>query len=112
MLFVLVMDVLNSLFRAAESRGLLQGLEGAGVRNKLSIFVDDVVIFVKPIEEDLNCVRLILDSFGTASGFITNLRKSFAIPIRCAGQVVQAGCNAVRLLFLAIIWSCQSLISS
>ena len=29
MLFVMVMDVLNSLFRAAESRGLLQGLEEA-----------------------------------------------------------------------------------
>jgi hypothetical protein len=29
MLFVLVMYVLNSLFRAAESRGLLQGLEEA-----------------------------------------------------------------------------------
>jgi hypothetical protein len=45
MLFVMVMDVLNSLFRAAESRGLLQSLEEAGVRNRLSIYADDVVFF-------------------------------------------------------------------
>jgi hypothetical protein len=59
MLFVMVMDVLNSLFRAAESRGLLQSLEEAGVRNRLSIYADDAVLFVKPMVEDLNCVRLI-----------------------------------------------------
>jgi hypothetical protein len=96
MLFVLVMDVLNRLFRAAKSRGLLQGLEGVGVWNRLSIYADDVVLFVKPIVEDLNCVRLILDCFGAATGLITNLRKSFAIPVKCTGQVVQAGCNILQ----------------
>jgi hypothetical protein len=46
--------------------------------------------------EDLNCVRLILDCFGAATGLITNLRKSFVIPIRCVGQVVQDGCNLLQ----------------
>jgi hypothetical protein len=59
MLFVLIMDVLSSLFRAAECRGLLHSLEGAGVRNRLSIYADDVVLFVKPIEDDLKCVGLV-----------------------------------------------------
>jgi hypothetical protein len=77
MLFVMVMDVLNSLFRAAESRGLLQGLEEAGVRNRLSIYTDDVVLFVKPLVDELNCVRLILDCFGEATGLVTNPRKKF-----------------------------------
>jgi hypothetical protein len=96
MLFVMVMDVLNSLFRAAKSRGLLQSLEEARVQNRLSIYADDVVLFVKPMLEDLNCVRLILDCFGEATGLVTNLRKSFAIPIRCDGQVVQADCNILQ----------------
>jgi hypothetical protein len=87
MLFVLVMDVLSSLFRAAESRGLLQSLGGAGVQSRLSIYVDDVVLFIKPIEEDLNCARMILNCFGSASGLVTNLQKSCAIPIRCDGPV-------------------------
>jgi hypothetical protein len=96
MLFVLIMDVLSSLFRAAESRGLLHSLEGAGVRNRLSIYADDVVLFVKPIEEYLNCVRLVLNCFGSASGLVTNMNKSYAIPIRCEEQVVQEGCNVLR----------------
>jgi hypothetical protein len=46
MLFVLVMDVLNSLFNLAERRGLLHSLEGANIRSRLSVYADDVVLFV------------------------------------------------------------------
>jgi hypothetical protein len=67
MLFILVMDVLNSLFKLAENRGLLHRLEGANIRNRLSIYADDVVLFVQPFEEDLHCVKTILDCFGSAS---------------------------------------------
>jgi hypothetical protein len=96
MLFVLIMDVLSSLFSLAESKGLLQSLEGANVRNRLSIYADDVVLFVKPLEEDLNCVKMILDCFGSASGLISNMHKSCAIPIRCSQQAVQEGCNILH----------------
>jgi hypothetical protein len=97
MLFVLAMDVLSSLFRAAECRGLLHSLEGAGVRNRL-LNVGDcfMALFVKPIEDDLKCVRLILNCFGSASGLVTNMNKSYAIPIRCEEHVVQEGCNVLR----------------
>jgi hypothetical protein len=94
MLFVLVMDVLSSMFRAAENRGLLQSLGGADVRSRVSIYADDVVLFIKPIE-DLNCAKVILNCFGSASGLVTNMHKSCAIPIRCDDQVVQAGCNVL-----------------
>jgi hypothetical protein len=93
MLFVLIMDVLSSLFLLAEDRGLLQNLQGANVRNRISIYVDDVVLFFKPIEEELNCVKMILDCFGSASGLVCNMHKSCAIPIRCSEQAVQEGCN-------------------
>jgi hypothetical protein len=93
MLFVLIMDVLSNLFLLAEDRGLLQNLQGANVRNKISIYADDVVLFVKPMVEELNCVKMILDCFGSASGLVCNMNKSRAIPIRCSEQVVQQGCN-------------------
>jgi hypothetical protein len=96
MLFVLVMDVLSSMFRAAENRGLLQSLGGADVRNRVSIYADDVVLFIKPIEADLNCAEVVLNCFGSASGLVTNMFKSCAIPIRCDDQVVQAGCNVLQ----------------
>lgn len=40
-----------------EGSRLLQGLDEANIKNKLSLYVDDVVLFVRPFEEDLNCVR-------------------------------------------------------
>jgi hypothetical protein len=91
MLFVLIMDVLSSLFLLAE--GLLHNLQGANVRNRISIYADDVVLFIQPMVEELNCVKMILDCFGSASGLVCNMNKSCAIPIRCSEQVVQQGCN-------------------
>jgi hypothetical protein len=96
MLFVLVMDVLSSLFRVAENRGLLQSLGGADVRIRVSIYADDVVLFIKPIEADLNCAKIILNCFGSASGLVTNMLKSSAIPIRCDDQQVLAGCSVLH----------------
>jgi hypothetical protein len=96
MLFVLVMDVLNSLFNLAENRGLLHSLEGANIRSGLSIYADDVVLFVQPFEEDFQCVKTFLDCFGSATGLVSNLQKSFVIPIRCNDQAVQMGCNILR----------------
>jgi hypothetical protein len=74
MLFVLVMDVLSSLFRVAEEKVLLSNLEGANVKTRLSMYADDVVLFVRPREE-LNCVKLILDYFGEASGLVSICTK-------------------------------------
>jgi hypothetical protein len=69
MLFVFVMDVLNSLFNLAERRGLLHSLEGANIRSRLSVYADDVVLFVQPFE-DFQCVKTILDCFGSATGLV------------------------------------------
>jgi hypothetical protein len=96
MLFVLVMDVLSSMFRAAENRGLLQSLGGADIRSRVSIYADDVVLFIKPIEADLNCAKMILNCFGSASGLVTNMLKRSAIPIRCDVQQVLAGCSVLQ----------------
>jgi hypothetical protein len=96
MLFVMVMDVLSSLFRVAENRGLLQSLGGADVRSRVSIYADDVVLFIKPIEAYLNCAKIILNCFGSASDLVTNMLKSSAIPIRCDDQQVLAGCRVLH----------------
>jgi hypothetical protein len=51
MLFIIVMDVLSSLFKHAEERGLLHDLAIRNVKFRLSIYADDVVLFVKPAVE-------------------------------------------------------------
>jgi hypothetical protein len=87
------MDDLSSMFLLAKDRGLLHNLQEVNVRNRISIYADDVVMFVKPIVEDLNCVKMILNYLGLASGLVCNMNKNCTIPIRCSEQVVKQGCN-------------------
>ena len=83
MLFILVMDVLNSLFIKAESLGLLQPLTRGSAGQRISLYVDDVALFIRPVENEMNLTTSILEVFGEASGLHTNFQKSCAIPIRC-----------------------------
>ena len=87
MLFILVMDALNSLFTKAESEGLLRPLHSSGQR--LSLYADDVALFIRPEAEDLHLTKDLLQIFGEASGLQTNLQKSCVIPIQCDGDIVE-----------------------
>jgi hypothetical protein len=49
-LFIIVMGVLSSLFKHADDRGLLHDLAIRNVKSRLSIYADDVVLFVKPMK--------------------------------------------------------------
>uniref|UniRef100_A0A8R7P891 Reverse transcriptase domain-containing protein n=1 Tax=Triticum urartu TaxID=4572 RepID=A0A8R7P891_TRIUA len=86
MLFILIMEPLQRLFHAASESGLLAPLAANGLRNRLSIFADDAIIFLKPHLTDLTTCTTILDMFATASGLHTNLTKSAALPIRCTQE--------------------------
>jgi hypothetical protein len=107
--------VLSSLLKHVEDRGLFQGLDGGIVKARLSIYPDDVVLLVKPQEEDLRCVKLILYCFGEASGLVANMQKSCAIPISCGTQlpkIVAVFYSALWVLSHVIIWDCLSPIRS
>jgi hypothetical protein len=83
MLFILVMDVLSSLFRKAKDEGLLQPRDYRNARQRVSLYADDVALFVKPLEHELMCTKEILECFGEASGLQANLQKSYVIQISC-----------------------------
>uniref|UniRef100_A0A0A9B2N8 Reverse transcriptase domain-containing protein n=1 Tax=Arundo donax TaxID=35708 RepID=A0A0A9B2N8_ARUDO len=83
MLFILIMDVLNSLFIKAGDEGLLQPLSSRSTKQRVSLYADDVALFIRLDEEELQIIEDILDCFGSASGLQTNLQKSCVIPIRC-----------------------------
>jgi hypothetical protein len=46
MLFILVMDVLNSMVSRASEQGLLQWLMERGNGQRLSLYADEVVLFI------------------------------------------------------------------
>ena len=88
LLFVIVMDVLGAMFKEAERRAVLTDLAVDGLRHRVSLYADDVVIFARPEERELGAVRAILRCFGDASGLFVNFAKSTVMPIRCGEDLI------------------------
>jgi hypothetical protein len=63
MLFILVMDVM----------GHIQPLARRALPHRISIYADDVILFIRPEENGIALTMDILHLFGTASGLKTNL---------------------------------------
>jgi len=84
MLFILVMDVLNWMLTKASEAGLLQPLSRRPIQHRISLYADDVALFLKPAANDINLILNILQLFGDASGLRTNVQKSSVMPIQCS----------------------------
>jgi hypothetical protein len=86
MLFILVMDVLFYLIKKAADDGLLEPLTENSGHGHISLYADDVVIFLHPVATDIEITMDILRIFGEVSGLKTNMAKSSVFPIHCAGE--------------------------
>ena len=53
MLFVMVMEALNSLIREADRRGVIAPLPGNAIVHRASLYADDLVVLILPSVEDL-----------------------------------------------------------
>jgi hypothetical protein len=84
MLFILVMDVLSSLIGKASSEGLLQPLSTRSIHHRVSLYANDVVLFLRPVATDVQMVDALLQLFGAATGLKTNIQKSCVSPIQCS----------------------------
>jgi len=51
-LFILVMDVLYHMVKKASEEGLLQPLSRRALQHRISLYADDVVIFLQPSASD------------------------------------------------------------
>jgi hypothetical protein len=80
------MDVLGFLVSKAENEGLLQPLSSRPLPHRISLYTDDVVMFLQPRENDIQMALNILKVFGEASGLKTNVQKSNVFPIRCGEE--------------------------
>ena len=84
MLFILVMDVLNWLVTRAAEAGLLKPLSRRPIQHRISLYADDVALFIQPSASDMSLTLRMLELFGDASGLKTNVQKSNVLPIHCA----------------------------
>ena len=81
MLFILVMDVLSLMVTKASRDRLLQPLSSRPIQHRISMYADDVALFLRPAANDITLTLDILQLFGEASGLNTNVQKSSVLPI-------------------------------
>jgi hypothetical protein len=86
LLFVIAMEVTTLLLCKPSDLGMLSPIGNCSAAQRVSIYADDVVIFVKPTVQDIVTVRELLQLLGEASGLKVNYRKTSATLIR-AGEV-------------------------
>lgn len=108
-LFILTMEPLQRLFERAMQRGLLEPLASRGMRQRFSIFMDDVVVFIKPKPGELEAAKRIFEVFGEASGMRINMEKSAALLIRCTDQEINmaSGVLGCPRGSFPITWACR-----
>ena len=70
MLFILAMDVLGHMISKAENKGLLLPLCRRNLHHRISIYADDVVMFIRPEADDIAVILDILNLFGEATGLM------------------------------------------
>jgi hypothetical protein len=64
MLFIIVMDMLNHLITKDAEMGLFQPLSSRTIQHRVSLYADDVVLFLRPSQSDINLTMEILHLFG------------------------------------------------
>lgn len=82
MLFVITMEVLNRTLLWIDHQHLLTTLH-VNVGSRVSLYADDLVLFILPTPTDMEAVKATLAIFGLASGLFSNLDKSVAVPLHC-----------------------------
>jgi hypothetical protein len=101
MLFVAGMEVLTRLMVKAEEDMIFRSLAGIKPLQRISIFADDVVLFIRPEVNELIATKDILRIFGGASGLKVNYSKTTATLIRGSEDLEERvktclGCNIAK----------------
>jgi hypothetical protein len=68
MLFLLMMEVLNALIQRAKDCSLLQPLGPRCIPYRATLYMDDLVLFMRPLAQNLHVMRAIFGLFEGASG--------------------------------------------
>jgi hypothetical protein len=88
MLFIIVMDALNLLISKAAEAGLLQPLSSRSIHHRVSLYADDVVLFLRLSESDIALTLRILHLFKNVAGLKTNIQKNSVVSIQCGDDEI------------------------
>ena len=70
----------------ASEEELLRPLSGRALQHHISLYANDVVIFLQPSINDIRLTLDFLQLFGEASGLKTKVQKSTVLPIHCTAE--------------------------
>lgn len=84
-LFILAIDALQKVLELATQEGVLSPLRGRYAKIRLSLYVDDAIIFLNPDRQEVSSLLNILTQFGEATGLRLNWAKCSVAPMRCSG---------------------------
>lgn len=74
-LFIIAIDTLQRVLELATQDGALSPLRGRNANLRLSLYADDAVIFLNPIQSDVQALFSILENFGEVTGLRLNIEK-------------------------------------
>lgn len=94
MLFILAMEPLHLIFKAAEEALILKKIDPRRQRFRCSFYADDVALFIPPEAQELTTVKNILHTFARISGLHTNPSKTEVFPIACDNLNVESLLNS------------------
>jgi len=69
------MEVLNNMIVIVDRQNMHRSLPSAMIKHHSSLYVDDLMLFLTPLQAKHNYIRAILNLFLDTSGLITNLEK-------------------------------------
>jgi ethanolamine ammonia-lyase large subunit len=75
---------LQFILAKATEDGLLSPLQDRTARIGLSLYADDVVVFINPVKGEVDALMQIMHKFREATGLRINIQKSEVLPIICS----------------------------
>uniref|UniRef100_A0A3B3CUR9 Reverse transcriptase domain-containing protein n=1 Tax=Oryzias melastigma TaxID=30732 RepID=A0A3B3CUR9_ORYME len=86
LLFILAIEPLAIAIRNDPS---IHGIPRWGIEHKLSLYADDLLLFISRAEETIPNILNLLDKFGKVSGYKLNLHKSELLPINMSDSSLE-----------------------
>ena len=83
LLFAIAIKPLAVLLRSNQD---ITGISRSGIEHKVSLYVDDLLLYVSNISTSLSAALQSLTTFGSVSGYKLNLGKSELFPINAAAR--------------------------
>ena len=85
LLFAIVIEPLSIALKANK---LFTGIERHGVEHKVSLYADDLLLFISDPIKSIPCILTTLESFGNFSGYKLNVQKSECFPVNQLAKMI------------------------